>query len=261
MMNQQHKSRIARRFDAAAASYDVASSVQRTAAARLAERICAQALPAQPRVLEIGCGTGHLTRQLLPKIGGDWLITDIAPAMVERCRQTLETPDAPDFTCDYRIMDGEHPTVAGPFDLIVSNLTLQWFIDLPAALPRLAALLAPGGHLAISTLGGGNFAAWRAAHAAFGLAAAMPDYPSGAVIRSAFPATLTVESSEEFLPAHGTGPLDFARHLRKIGADTPTPGHTPLNPGQLRRVLRHITRTAPAGVSYHVLYAIAQRRA
>lgn len=260
-MDQQHKARIARRFDAAAATYDIASPVQRAAAARLAERICARALPLQPRVLEIGCGTGHLTRQLVPKIGGDWLITDIAPAMIERCRQTLETPDTLNFTCDYRVMDGEHPTIAGPFDLIVSNLTLQWFIDLPAALTRLAALLAPGGYLAISTLGCDNFAAWRAAHAAFGLTAATPDYPSGAAVGDAFPTTLAVESSEEFLPAHGTGPLDFARHLRKIGADTPAPDHAPLNPGQLRRVLRHVARIAPAGVNYHVLYAIAQRRA
>lgn len=251
-----HKSRIARRFNAAAPTYDAASPVQRAAARQLARQIRELALPhrpARPRVLEIGCGSGHLTRELLPHIGGDWFVTDIAPAMVAHCR------DAIGPAAHYLAMDGEQPALAGPFDLIVSSLAAQWFTDLPGTLLTLARLLAPGGRLALSTLGSENFAAWRAAHDALGLAAATPDYPSRASIAAAFPASLALHLSEQILPAHAADPLEFVRSLRAIGADTPPSGHPPLTAGQLRRVLRQLAALAPAGVDYHVIYAIAQR--
>lgn len=256
MMPPGHKSRIARRFNAAAPTYDAASPVQRTAAHQLAQYIHELTLPhstGRPRVLEIGCGSGHLTRELLPHIGGNWFVTDIAPAMVMHCR------DAVGPVAHYLVMDGERPALAGPFDLIVSNLAAQWFSDLPGALLKLARLLAPGGRLALSTLGSENFAAWRAAHDALGLAAATPSYPSSASIVEAFPANLTLHLSEQTLPAHGADPLEFVRGLRTIGADTPSPGTSPLTPGQLRRVLHHVAQSAPAGICYHLVYVVAQR--
>lgn len=250
-----HKSRIARRFDAAAPTYDAASSVQRTAAGQLARRIRELPLPhgTRPRVLEIGCGSGHLTRELLPHVGGDWFVTDIAPAMVAHCRNAVGS------AAHYLVMDGEQLALAGPFDLIVSSLAAQWFTDLPGTLLKLARLLAPRGRLALSTLGSENFAAWRAAHDALGLAAATPGYPSRARIAAAFPAGLALRLSEQILPAHAANPLEFVRSLRALGADTPPPGHPPLTAGQLRRVLRRLAALAPAGVDYHVIYAIAQR--
>ena len=137
------KSRIAARFGAATARYDNATPVQREAARRLAERVIALPLPPQPRVLEIGCGTGHLTRLLQPAIGGRWRVTDIAPDMVAECARQCA---AAGIGAEFSVMDGEHPDADDRgFDLIVSSLAAQWFEDLPAALARLAPLLAPGG--------------------------------------------------------------------------------------------------------------------
>lgn len=266
MTRPEHKARIARRFDAAAATYDVASEAQRSAAGELARQI--RKLPSASatlsrRVLEIGCGSGHLTRELLPHGAGDWFISDIAPAMVARCR-TVASAISTASARHYLVMDGEQPAIAGPFDLIVSNLAMQWFTDLPGTLARLASLLAPGGVLAFSTLGERNFAAWHAAHSALGLAAATPAYPSAANITGALPSGLVLRHlGEQNLPAHGASPLDFVRGLRAIGADTPSPGSAPLTPGQLRRVLHHVTRPTPAGIPdsicYHLVYVVAQR--
>ncbi len=51
-------------FAAAAENYDAAASVQRVAAERLAARIAALPLPDNPSILDIGAGTGFLTRAL-----------------------------------------------------------------------------------------------------------------------------------------------------------------------------------------------------
>ena len=251
-----HKARIAARFAAAAADYDQHSPLQRHAAQRLASQVAALPLPAAPRILEIGCGTGHLTRALRPQIGGDWWVSDIAPAMVEQCRQQHGA------TLKYLVMDAERPALAaGRFDLIVGSLTAQWFVDLARTLATLADMLAPGGRIALATLGTDSFAEWRAAHRAIGLHAATPVYPDARALAHAFPTTMAVTLTEENYSAPCDDPLDFMRGLRRIGADTPAPEARPLNAGQMRQVLRRLRAQGQRGIGYHLIYAIAEKPA
>lgn len=254
MTTADRKARIAARFGAAAGRYDALSPLQRETAARLARRILALPLPASGRVLEIGCGTGHLTRELHGRIGGDWIVSDIAPAMVAACAGAVPGPRP-------LVMDAERPALApASVDLIVSSLTAQWFADLPAALASLCALLVPGGTLALATLGAGTFAEWHAAHAALGLHAATHDYPQADQLARAFPAFMQTQVAEEQLVVP-QAPLEFLRGLRAIGADTPRAGTRPLGSGQMRQVLRQLAVDATGGMSYRLLYAIAQRPA
>jgi malonyl-CoA O-methyltransferase len=251
-----HKARIAARFGAAAGRYDTASDLQRTAAQRLAQRVRALRLPAAPRVLEIGCGTGHLTRELLPHIGGEWIVSDMALPMVRACRQQVAA------AAGCVVMDGERPAFRpASFDLIVSSLTLQWFADLHGSLAALADLLAPGGRIALATLGAATFAEWRHAHRKLGLAAATPEYPDAKVLAQAFPATLETAVSAERIVVPAGDPLAFVRGLRAIGADTPRPGARPLTAGQLRRVLRVLAADGTPQMTYELLYACAENSA
>ena len=140
-MPANRKSRIVRAFDRAD-GYDAHARVQRVAAARLAAHIERLEIDPSLPALEIGCGTGFLTQRLrAPRL----LATDIAPAMVERARARI--PTRPELS--FAVLDGEQPGTAphGRYGLIASNLAFQWFADLPAAVSRLAALLAPGGRL------------------------------------------------------------------------------------------------------------------
>ncbi|MBC7905908.1 MAG: methyltransferase domain-containing protein [Rhodospirillaceae bacterium] len=246
------KQTVAAAFGSAASTYDKNAQAQSRAADGVVDLVLARTLPRNPCVLEVGCGTGLLTRKLLPKVGGDWLVTDLSPAMVKA---------AEDNTCainaTFRVMDGEHPDVpTGLFDLVVSNLAAQWFCDLGRALNQLQACLSPGGVLVLSTLGRGSFKEWRAAHETLGLSCGMPVYPTAEELAALLPAGSRV-LSEQVIIGHDDG-YDFVESLKRIGAGTPNTGHVPLSPGALRKVLRAMG--APVAITYDILYAVVEAR-
>lgn len=242
------KQRVADAFTAAATTYDSAARAQAEAADRMVELVAGLSLPARPTVLEVGCGTGLLTRRLLPRVGGDWLVTDLSPAMVDAAKAAVGANAA-----QFRVMDAEQPDVPRSlFDLIVSNLAAQWFTDLSRAANQLRACLAPGGTLVLSTLGAGSFAQWRDAHAALGLSSGIPAYPDAAALAAQLPAGARLVT--QAIDVRHDDALDFVRALKQIGAGTPTPGHAPLSAGALRKVMRAMG--APVTITYVIHFAL-----
>ncbi|EIZ80958.1 bifunctional biotin synthesis protein BioCD [Novosphingobium sp. Rr 2-17] len=239
------RDRVRRAFGHAR-DYDAHARIQRDVARKLAARIAALGLPDAPRVLEIGCGTGFLTQALLDeRLSGAWLVTDIAPEMVDRCRARVAGQAALTFD----VLDGEHGELpAGPFDLICSSLAIQWFDDAPAALRRLAGLLAPGGHLMVTTLGPATFAQWGAAHAAEGLEPGTPPFAPAEV----FAALPTAEVKQETITERYESARHFLQALKAIGAGTPNAAHRPLAPATLRRVLGRFDQSG-CEVDYEVV--------
>lgn len=234
--NSRIKAHIVRAFGAAH-DYDRYALVQRRVATDLAERIATIALPPEPRICEIGCGTGFLGAALTHTIPrGEFLLTDLAPTMIERARSRLGAN--PRFR--FAVVDGEHPAALeddGPFDLICSSLAVQWFFDLKAGLERLFAQLRPGGSLLVSTLTQGTFAEWEQAHAAAGLTPAFDAYPCPAELRAmqldrVMPRVDVWSVTEK----HRDG-WAFLRSLKAIGAHATKHARHPLTPSQLRRVV------------------------
>jgi SAM-dependent methyltransferase len=110
-----------------------------------------------PRVLEIGCGSGHFTR-LLAQVSDRIVALDIAPAAVERARSLGIGPAAVDFrvanTMDYK------PGPDGPWDLVVMTETicyLGWlypFFDVAWLAAEIFTSTRAGGRLLLAnTLG------------------------------------------------------------------------------------------------------------
>jgi malonyl-CoA O-methyltransferase len=221
---------------AAATDYDRHARVQRPVARELARRVGALPLPAAPRVLEVGCGTGFLTQALLSEgLTGEWLVTDLAPPMVERARARLERAGS-GLDIRFAVLDGEcGKPEGGPFDLICASLSTQWFADEAAALARWRGWLTPGGHIMVATLGPETFTEWRDAHEAEGLRPGTPAFTPPAALHALAPVEpLTIERYRE---RHADARA-FLQALRAIGAQTASPDHRPLAPGALRRVMR-----------------------
>ena len=109
------------------------------------------------RVLDLGCGTGELTRELHETLGARETIgIDSSEEMLAKAKPThglrFERADIATFPSPCPLpASGERVPQAGEgrFDLIFSNAALQWVRDHRALLPRLVSFLAPDGQIAI----------------------------------------------------------------------------------------------------------------
>lgn len=250
------KQRIARRFGAAATTYDRAARIQARIAQELARDIAVLAQPAQ--ILEFGCGTGNLTRALIELFPAAHVVaTDLAPPMAALCHRRISGP----LAC--AAMDAELPAFPpAAFDLVCGSLAAQWFAHPAQAFARLGALLRPGGMLALTTLGTDTFQEWRAAAALLGLSPAIPTYPSLTELDWQRPPGFLVEQArEQRLWDEHPSALDFLQSLRRIGADLPADHARPLSPGALRRILRQVDAQGRVRATYHVLTVVWRKAA
>jgi SAM-dependent methyltransferase len=95
------------------------------------------------RVLEYGCGTGWVTRQLAER-GATVSAFDISPEAVAQTRATLANLHLLD-RCHVDVMPGERLAYAdNSFDLAVGFAILH-HLDIPLALSQLRRVLRPGG--------------------------------------------------------------------------------------------------------------------
>lgn len=96
------------------------------------------------RVVDLGCGTGRLTRQLEQHLKPREILgLDISPAMLAESANYVsgalhfELGDVGAFSADHS------------YDLVFSNSALHWVPDHPTLFARLTAALASGGQLAV----------------------------------------------------------------------------------------------------------------
>ncbi|WP_242126228.1 methyltransferase domain-containing protein [Sphingobium sp. Sx8-8] len=253
-MNGHRKQRISDAFGAAAGHYDDHAGPQRIAAALVADLAQRQKPDGVERVLEIGCGTGFLTRDIQARWpGAELVVTDLSPDMLARAAKGGLVAGT------FLTMDGEAPIFEGEwFDLILSSLAFQWFDDLEAAIARLTALLRPGGSLIFSTMGQGSFARWRTAHEACALSAGIPAYPSLATLRAMLARFEDAFAFDEDYALGCGGAKGLIAHLKGIGAVVPSEGRKPLAPRDLRRVMAAFEENGGDDV-YQILFGRVTR--
>ncbi len=141
---------VRRAFSAASCSYDgLAVLQQNVAECLLREHVAGKV---SGHVLDIGCGTGYLTRQILKQSAVDTMTAlDIALPMLQvaRCK-----PDPGRQAVAYVCADAEFlPVRAECMDWVFSSLALQWCRDIYLVLDNVRRCLKPGGYLTFSIFG------------------------------------------------------------------------------------------------------------
>ncbi|HEU5086242.1 MAG TPA: class I SAM-dependent methyltransferase [Roseiflexaceae bacterium] len=110
--------------------------------------VLAQLLPAQPgRILDAGCGTGALARNLTGH-GVPIDAVDISAAMIKHGR---ELPNGSHPLINWIVSSIETAMLDPPYSLILAGESLHW-MDWFSVLPRFAGMLEPGGQLVILDL-------------------------------------------------------------------------------------------------------------
>ena len=102
------------------------------------------------KILDLGCGTGHLAREIA-EAGAQVVGIDSSPQMVEQARKAYPdieflVADARDFSFPYQ------------FDAVFSNATLHWIPEAEQVVARISAALRPGARFVAEFGGKGNVA-------------------------------------------------------------------------------------------------------
>ena len=131
-------------------NYDKNAKIQK----RMAERLMSFISNKSPKnILEIGCGTGFLTKLIKENLNYEKLTTiDI----VEECESYINNIDS---EIEFIANDIEEflKINTNNYDLIISNASLQWVENFEEVIISLKKILTPKGELIFSTFGPENF--------------------------------------------------------------------------------------------------------
>lgn len=106
------------------------------------------------RVVDLGCGTGRLTRRLADHLpDSEVLGLDSSQEMLERSREYIRP--------GLRFEPGNQAELDGQWDLIISNAALHWTEDHEELIPHLFHCLKPGGQIAVQAPSNHNSTAHR----------------------------------------------------------------------------------------------------
>ncbi|MCX5748651.1 MAG: malonyl-ACP O-methyltransferase BioC [Candidatus Saganbacteria bacterium] len=136
---------IRKRFSKYAKTYDKYAKLQKSLAEKLLKY-----LPETPAkdILDIGCGTGALTKLLREKFKSSHITAlDISPEMVKIAKQKM------DDSVEFMVADGEEMPDDKQYDLIASNATMQWFSNLDRTMAKYKKILKKEGAIAFTLFG------------------------------------------------------------------------------------------------------------
>ncbi len=161
------KTSVAQSFGQAAKHYDQHAFIQREVGDRLLEKLNYMKINPK-RILDIGCGTGHFTQALKRKFKkADVIGLDISELMIKTAKQQQSgLTKLFSSKCEFLVGDMDAlPFKDNEFDLIFSNLTLQWTNNPLITLKEVSRVLSPSGLLLYTTLGPDTLKELRASFA------------------------------------------------------------------------------------------------
>ena len=208
-------------------------------------------IPEKNRILEIGCGTGFLTRKLAKKYSPDFfMINDLCIEM---------EPYISDIQNKFVFIPGDAEKIvfSETYDLIASSSAIQWFTDLETFLRKIEKNLASGGVIAFSTFGINNLQEIKT------ITNCGLKYENVEYLNSLFSRYFdSVEITEEIISLVFPSPRDVLRHLKSTGVNGIMQEHW--NKSKLSRFEYDYRElyTTEKGVSltYHPIYITGRKK-
>ena len=231
------KQKIENSFGSKVASYNRHAFLQKESA----QKLCSFLPNLAPiNILEIGCGTGFLTDLLQKKFPNSQILgIDISQNMIEACSQKFERNNNIKFS----VMDGENFNSPEKFDLIISNLSIQWFENPVQGLKNLTKYLTPNGQLFYTTIGADSFKEWKDILTDLKLSSGIIGSPNYEGVFQEDKNIITYKNS-----------LDFLRNFKKIGAHQPRSDYIPLTSSQLKQACNAHDFKYKGQITWHILY-------
>lgn len=196
---------IKKQFGKSLDKYDENAVVQAIMADKLVENLPGAEFS---NVLELGCGSGLLTRKLKKKITYKrYYANDI----VEKSKVYLDG-----ILKDYVFLGGnaQRLQVNAKFNLIISNAMFQWFSNLEGALEYYRPRMNKGGTIAFTTFASGNF---REIKEITGLGL---EYKTAEEIREILARNFAIKHFEKFDYTMTFGnPLEILAHMKNTGVN------------------------------------------
>ena len=157
---------VEKHFSLNAHRYDEVTPIQCDMAKRLIHMIRNHSLNYPVKsILELGCGTGRLTRLLLQQFPDCKIVAiDISREMIKQASISLPTEANVELIAgDAEALAHDKTIRSRKYDLVVSNATTQWFTNPLATVKQYHATLSENGAMAFSTFGPDTFIELRQA--------------------------------------------------------------------------------------------------
>jgi malonyl-CoA O-methyltransferase len=255
-------------FEQSAAHYDAVAILQREVADRLLERLDLLKMVPQT-ILDLGSGTGYCSAALAAHYPRARVTSlDLAAAMVQKSRARFSRWSrlrrGHQFVCG----DAESlPFADQSFDMLFSNLTIQWGSDLETTFSEMKRVLRPGGVVLYTTLGPDTLnelrTSWAAVDQQVHVNTFLDMHDVGDAMLRARLAEPVMDM--EHLTMTYEDAMTLMRDLKTLGAHNVNPGrrHGLTSPKKLKSVIgayeqfRRADGLLPA--SYEVVYGHAWR--
>lgn len=218
------KRQVRSAFSRAAATYDGAAHLQRDIADQLLERL-RDAKAAPQALLDLGCGTGYLARRLTQQFPGSRVVAlDVAEGMLQRADARMPAwrrwlPGARRAWLPLCADAESLPLAGASFDVVISNLALQW-CDPQHVFAEVRRVLRPDGLFLFSTFGPDTLKELRAAWQAADSAVHVHDFPDmhdlGDLLYRMGYGDPVMDVERHVL--HHASVIDALRDLKRIGA-------------------------------------------
>lgn len=218
---KNHTNKACQNFSKHASDYASNSAAQQEIAKLLLKEIPQNRTP--QTILEIGCGTGYLTQCLADLYPNTHITaTDISSAMLQEAKRNWPNNQIPP---KWQILDGQTlQNLTGHYDIIISNMCIQWLEDINTAYKKWQQHLTPHGYILTSRPSANAFWQWKDALTSLSL-------PHGIIRYQETPYTVKTVNLQKDYGATYT----FLRTIKASGAATPAQNYQNISPKALKK--------------------------